>query len=506
MFILSEAEIGDEMKKLHIYILCIIVFFSGCAKFAEQPDSSTDAHKSIVAGAYCNFIIDSDGILWAWGNNEHEQLGDGTSTDRRNPVKIMSNVSSVASKGTNSFAIKTDGSLWAWGQSGYKYSSSEPIKIMENVASVATGGWHNLFVQTDGSLWARGNNYSGQLGNGRESWNNEGRYDENYIHEPTKITDDVIANDVISVAAGEAHSLILTSGGSLFICGYYSFGHSYDGYSNGDSNSALNKILDDVVSIATGENHSLAIKADGSLWTWGNNEYGQLGDGTTNANMEPSKIMDGVKSVAAGSWHSFAIKEDGSLWGWGDNYYGQLGDGTEAQRNSPVKIIDGVVSVVAGERHSSVIKTDGSLWAWGNNYYGQLGDGTAENRNTPAKIMDNIDQIEVFQFPEEDNSIKSSQSLGKWMWIEDKGKRNLSDYKDYELLPYYDESTRKYGYKDLFDNIVIEPEFDEAFKFNQGLARVGRLKNNWPFEDNYVVSKYEYTYMDKKGNLIKDYT
>jgi len=459
-----------------------------------------------VAGSYCSFLIDSDGVLWAWGNNEHEQLGDGTSADRRNPVKIMSNVSSVASKGTNSFAVKTDGSLWAWGRSGYNYSSSEPIKIMENVTSAATGGLHNLFVQADGSLWARGNNYSGQLGNGRDSWLTNGRYDNSYVHEPIKIIDDVIADGVISVAAGESHSLVLTSYGSLFVCGYYSFGCSYDGYSNGDGNSVLNKILDDVVSIATGENHSLAIKADGSLWTWGNNEYGQLGDGTTSPEMEPIKIMDGVNSVAAGSWHNLAVKEDGSLWAWGDNYYGQLGDGTEAQRNTPVKIMDEVAFVAAGERHSYVIKTDGSLWAWGNNYYGQLGDGTAENRNTPTKIMDNVDQIEVSRFTEEDNSTESPQSLGKWRWIEDKGKRNLSDYEDYELLPYHDEHTQKYGYKDLFDNIVIEPEFDEAFKFNQGLARIGKLKNDLSPDDDYIVSKYKYTYIDKKGNFIKDYT
>jgi alpha-tubulin suppressor-like RCC1 family protein len=38
--------------------------------------------------------------------------------------------------------------------------------------------------------------------------------------------------------------------------------------------------LDGVVSVIAGDHHSLAVKGDGSVWGWGSDRDGQLGDGT----------------------------------------------------------------------------------------------------------------------------------------------------------------------------------------------------------------------------------
>jgi len=35
------------------------------------------------------FVIKTDGTLWAWGNNEFGQLGDGTTETRLSPVQII---------------------------------------------------------------------------------------------------------------------------------------------------------------------------------------------------------------------------------------------------------------------------------------------------------------------------------------------------------------------------------------------------------------------------------
>jgi len=61
--------------------------------------------------------IKLDGSLWAWGMNDHGQLGLGDNTDRNELVRvgIDNNWAIVAAGGTHSLAIKTNGGLWAWG-------------------------------------------------------------------------------------------------------------------------------------------------------------------------------------------------------------------------------------------------------------------------------------------------------------------------------------------------------------------------------------------------------
>jgi len=147
--------------------------------------------KFIAEGNLFSLVITTDGSLWAWGQNDDGQLGDGTRTywdngneidnGKTSPIKIMGDVVSVAAGAFHSLAIKSDGSLWAWGNNDAgqlgdgtittfdetEYppwnwdiiednSKSTPIKIMDGVVSVAAGYNHNLAIKTDGSLWAWG--------------------------------------------------------------------------------------------------------------------------------------------------------------------------------------------------------------------------------------------------------------------------------------------------------------------------------------------------------------
>jgi alpha-tubulin suppressor-like RCC1 family protein len=64
-------------------------------------------------------VILSDGSVWTWGNNQHGQLGDGSTADSRVPVpvKVPAAVTfvTVNSGGYASYAIDSSGTLWAWG-------------------------------------------------------------------------------------------------------------------------------------------------------------------------------------------------------------------------------------------------------------------------------------------------------------------------------------------------------------------------------------------------------
>ncbi len=71
----------------------------------------------IAAGHDHTLWVKANGTLWAWGDNDYGQLGDGTITDRLFPVQIGADNNWVAiSAGYfHSLGLKSDGTLWAWG-------------------------------------------------------------------------------------------------------------------------------------------------------------------------------------------------------------------------------------------------------------------------------------------------------------------------------------------------------------------------------------------------------
>lgn len=116
--------------------------------------------------------IKTDGSLWGWGDNFYGQLGDGTTTSRYSPVKIMDDVLSVSvgAGGMHTVIVKTDGSLWSWGYNscgqlgdGTTTNRYSPVKIMDNVIFASVGEAHTMAMKADGSLWAWGDNSYGQL-------------------------------------------------------------------------------------------------------------------------------------------------------------------------------------------------------------------------------------------------------------------------------------------------------------------------------------------------------
>ena len=341
---------------------------------------------SVSLNSSSTMAIISDNSLWTWGYNYDGDLGDGTTTARYSPVKVMDDVASAFFSLTSTMAIKTDGSLWAWGDNGDGQLGDgtitdrhSPVKVMGDVVSVFTGGTSTMAIKSDNSLWAWGHNDCGQLGDGT-------RINK---HLPVKVMD-----DVVSVSLNSSSTMAIKSDNSLWAWGYNGYGRLGDGTTTAERHLPV-KIMDDVVSVSFSAPFTMAIKSDNSLWAWGYNSYGRLGDGTTTARYLPVKIMDDVASVSFSNSSTMAIKTDGSLWAWGSNSNGQLGDGTKITRYSPVKIMDDVASVSFKFTSTMAIKSDGSLWSWGSNSYGILGDGTTTARYLPVKVMGGTDLLPI---------------------------------------------------------------------------------------------------------------
>lgn len=354
------------------------------------PASAYDAARADTAqklsgGAAESFAVDSGGTLWAWGDNDFGQLGDGSTVDRSLPVRVLEGVRSVSAGEEHTFAVLEDDTLWAWGKNVFNAfpdssldSSARPVLIMEDVVSASTGVCTHLALKTNGSLWTWGK-YMGNRTNKQQST-------------PVKVLDNVTA-----VCTGFAHSLALKSDGSL-----WAWGQNYDGgVGDGTTRERLTpiKVMSGVVQMSAGYGFSAAVKKDGTLWTWGRNWQGELGNGTTISSSTPTKIMDHVVSVHASNNNAYALRDDGSLWAWGNNLSGQVGDGTTTDRLSPVKVLEDVAEVSVGWDHVLAKKTDGTLWTWGANLCGQLGNGEDDFYGDfiirfsafPVQVMEGLD-------------------------------------------------------------------------------------------------------------------
>jgi alpha-tubulin suppressor-like RCC1 family protein len=160
--------------------------------------------------------------------------------------------------------------------------------------------------------------------------------------------------------------------------------------------------------IAAGAAHTCMVTSQGKVQCWGANQFGQLGaEDSQLTPLEYAPVVDGVNpenwalagvraldgrvtAIAAGYYHTCVLTESGGVWCWGRNNGGQLGDGTNTDRNGPVEVrgLDGgVVGLAAGADHTCALLEPGGMRCWGENGSGQLGDGTTHSSSTPVEVQ-----------------------------------------------------------------------------------------------------------------------
>jgi alpha-tubulin suppressor-like RCC1 family protein len=345
---------------------------------------------SINAGEWFAVGLKSDGTLRSWGRNNYGQIGNGTTgTVVNSPVSIgvaLHGWLSIAGGWKHTIAVKEDGTLWGWGKNdfgqvgdGTTTQRTNPVQIGSgnNWVSVACGYECSYALRSDGTVWAWGDNTYGQLGDGTTTTRSV----------PGQVGS---ANDWVSIAGSETNGFALKSNGTLWGWGRNQFGSLGDGTSTQRLSPVQLGVVNTWTSISAGKLHALALRANGTLWSWGYNFYYPLGTGSSSDSYNPIQVGTATNwvSISASEEHSHGIRSDGTAWGWGRNSNGQVGDGSITHRISPVQsgIATTWMNIVSGWGHTLGLKTDGTLWGWGNNTIGQLGDGTFTQRNSPIPI------------------------------------------------------------------------------------------------------------------------
>ncbi len=83
-----------------------------------EPTMVMENVASVSSGMYHGFAVDKNGALWAWGNNMYGQVGVGSLKNEYyyEPIKIMNeNVLSACAGYATSYALTSNGKMWAWG-------------------------------------------------------------------------------------------------------------------------------------------------------------------------------------------------------------------------------------------------------------------------------------------------------------------------------------------------------------------------------------------------------
>jgi len=354
-------------------------------------------------------VLLADGSVWTWGSNVAGKLGNNQSSanysdnsfDSYFPIQVhgpnnvgyLNSVIAVSAGEGHNTALRSDGTVWAWGDNeftqlgnGNTNNAWTPVQVsgLTNVVAISGRGYHTLALKSDGTVWAWGWNAEGQLGNGTT----------NLTFVPLQV---IGLTNPAAISAGYYISLARMSNGTIQVWGTDRKGEMGQGATGGHSYTPITVIgLSNVVSASADFQEPDALKSDGTIWMWGWNNLGQLGDGTTSDTNLPVQVLNLTNMIFAGPTgdrDNCALKADHTVWIWGRNYNGQLGNGmTDSVAHPFPAPMAGfgnapVVAVQTPDWHSLALESDGTLWGWGSNDHGQLGNGTTNDAWSPGVVL-----------------------------------------------------------------------------------------------------------------------
>ncbi|XP_045102157.1 X-linked retinitis pigmentosa GTPase regulator-like isoform X2 [Portunus trituberculatus] len=314
------------------------VFTFGRSRFADNAPSKFWIKNDIIVEIACGdehtAVLTESGRVFTIGNNDMGQLGLGTTK----PVLKPSCVKSI-----------------------------KPEKVVH----IGCGRSHTIAACFSGGVYAWGHNGDGQLGTG------------DHVDHLSPVQILKLEAPAAGVAAGCAHSIVLTENGELYV-----WGNNNEGQLGMDVGEQLTPALvtlpEPVVNVACGYYHNVATSVSGQVYTWGESDHGKLGltDSLLAFHRHPQEMIlpEKVVQVAAGSAHTLLLTENGVIYSCGLGSSGELGQNGGRQEcwlPKPIMETDGklVVAIAAGANHSSAITADGFLLTWGCGRHGKLCQG-----------------------------------------------------------------------------------------------------------------------------------
>jgi alpha-tubulin suppressor-like RCC1 family protein len=323
--------------------------------------------RSVVAGGAHTCVLLQSRQVRCWGENENGQLGDGGNDDASRPVVVLSpsggaaplrNVLQLTALRDATCAVLTNRWVYCWGDNEHGQlgdstttDRSRPVRVraragiaagpLSKVTQIDGGDAHACVRQTDGRARCWGANDEGQLGDGTETE----RHHSVAVQQapgPAKLM------NVLQVSAGGSHSCARLRNrearcwgdGSRGAIGRGSTMSAHRAFivSNGNGTGRLGG----VIRIDAGTAHSCALLQSRQVRCWGSRRYGEIGDGQGDGSpgpddaLRPVTVLNrlgtgplvGVRALHAGYGHTCVVLTNTQARCWGDNPTGAVGNGT----------------------------------------------------------------------------------------------------------------------------------------------------------------------------------
>eukprot|EP00698_Gefionella_okellyi_P004923 TRINITY_DN14549_c0_g1_i1.p1 TRINITY_DN14549_c0_g1~~TRINITY_DN14549_c0_g1_i1.p1 ORF type:complete len:427 (+),score=85.28 TRINITY_DN14549_c0_g1_i1:85-1281(+) len=322
--------------------------------------------KAVACGGNQTAVILATGEVYTFGAGRDYALGHGDDTNESLP-RMVAGLSSVPVKQVSvgrqhMAAVTTSGHVYTWGRGiggrlghGDMSDVTVPKQVAaiadKRVVQVACGTIYTAAIDDTGKLYVWGRKIFGRGGNSQVSG-------------PALVQ--TIPERVVQVDCGEAHIIAVGASGKVYTWGGDEYGQLGLGSRVDIEQPTVVSALTgkQVVSVAAGDYHSVALTAQGEVFTWGLNREGELGHGNT-ADARTPRLVNAlsdqklvVKQVAAGGAHTVVVDANGRAWVFGKGRDGQLGLNEVAFRLEPQQLTTvsaPILSIDCGENHTAAV-------------------------------------------------------------------------------------------------------------------------------------------------------
>ncbi len=319
------------------------------------------------------------------------------------------------------------------------FNGSQALRLRWNDlprVQLVAGGFHTWILTSENKLLGCGKNTDGQLGVGHNE-------NQDKFLEPD-LSDILGTGEIIQqIAAGDAHTVFLTSKNRVLVSGNNESGQLGLGHTNSQNlftELILSDVLDEkekISKIFTGNNQTLLLTSKNRLLVSGNNACSQLGFGFGHAKKQLrfvesllSKCLfadETIQQIAAGIACTLVLTSNNRLMVCGHNGTGQLGLGHEDDQSMFIES-DLTAVLAAGEtiqqfitgwRHTLLLTSKNRLLVAGSNIWGQLGLGNVKNQLTftECSLSDLLAEGEkIIQFSTNRSNTLLLTSEGRILW------------------------------------------------------------------------------------------